>query len=81
MGQYRIEIIAVGGHGCERGITDGQTSPGCQRMGCPDCEARRFVRQLQTQGNSVEKAELTHWPGTAGEVRDDLLSGRRTGNF
>ncbi len=80
MGRYRIEIVAVGGHGCNRDIKEGGTSYGCGRMGCPDCEARRFVRELQ-RSQTVEKAEFTHWPGTPTEVRDDLLTGKRGGSF
>ena len=81
MGTYRIEIQAVGGHGCQRDVTDGQVVYGCGRIGCPDCEAREFVWRLREKGQSVEKATLTHWPGTPSEVSDDLLTGIRAGSF
>jgi hypothetical protein len=81
MGQYRIEITAVGGHGCQREIKDGGTTYGCGRIGCPDCEAREFVRRLQSKGQSIESATLTHWPGQVSEVTDNLLSGERKGSF
>mgnify|MGYP001617174431 FL=1 len=81
MGQYRIEITAVGGHGCERQVKDGQKVWGCRRMGCPDCETRNFVDSLRRQGQSIEKATLTHWPETPTEVRDDLVTSMRTGSF
>ena len=80
MGQFRIEIVAVGGHGCKREIGDGEVVEGCGNPGCPDCETRAFVASFR-QRNSVEKATFTHWPGTPGEVQDDLLTGKRTGSF
>jgi hypothetical protein len=81
MGQYRIEITAVGVHGCMREVPSGGTVLGCRQMDCPDCQAREFVRQLQRTGSSIESATLTHWPGQEAEVRDDLRTGTRTGSF
>lgn len=81
MGSYNIEIEAVGGHGCQREVKDGDKVFGCGRMGCPDCETRRFIKTLRDGGSSVSKAKLTHWPGQESEVQDDLLTGIRTGNF
>lgn len=82
MGLYRIEIEAVGGHGCKREIKSGEKSFGCGSLHCPDCMARLFVRILSMLlGNTVQKAKLTHWPGEQCEVQDDLLTGERTGNF
>ena len=81
MGQFRIEITAVGGHGCQREVKDGGVVYGCRQMDCPDCQARDFVKQLKTRGCSVEAATLTHWPSLPSEIKDDLVSGRRTGSF
>ena len=81
MGQFRIEVTAVGGHGCQREIKDGGTVLDCGQPDCPDCLARRFVEQLKDAGNNVEAAELKHWPGTPSEVRDNLLTGVRSGSF
>lgn len=80
MGRFRITITAVGGHGCQREIKDTGRVHGCRRMGCPDCETRRFV-ELMKQQNSVEGATITHWPGQPSQVEDNLLSGVRTGSF
>ena len=86
MGNSRIEIEVWGNHGCDRNIKDGGKVIGCGRMGCVDCETRRFVKQLQSS-NSVTSARLIHWPkpGTAEPlphtVIDDLLSGARSGSF
>jgi hypothetical protein len=82
MGMFRVEVQAVGGHGCQRQIKDGQQVQNyCGSPGCPDCVAREFVRALKRTGAMVEKAEIIHWPGQTSEVRDDMLSGVRTGNF
>jgi len=82
MGNFRIEIDAVGGHGCQREIGDGETvTQWCGQSSCPDCKARAFVADLKSTGNSIAKATLTHWPGMPSQVQDDLLSGKRTGSF
>lgn len=82
MGNYRIEIDAVGGHGCNRDVKSGDKTYGCGSWHCPDCIARFFVSILRTLlGNTVNKATLTHWPGEQGEVKDDLLTGERKGSF
>lgn len=70
MGQYRIEITAVGGHGCQRELKDGSAVVGCGRMDCPDCLTARFVADLARAGNNIEDASLTHWPGQLHAVVD-----------
>ena len=81
MGTYQIEIQAVGGHGCQREVDNGQIVYGCGRMDCPDCQAREFVAQLKRRGSTIDTAILVHWPNTESEVRDDLVSGKRSGSF
>jgi hypothetical protein len=81
MGNYRVEIEAVGGHGCQREVKEGSVVYGCGRRDCPDCAAREFVAELKRKGNSMVHARLIHWPGTPTEVQDDLLTGIRKGNF
>ena len=83
MGNFRIEIEAVGGHGCQREIKDGGEVYGCKAMGCPDCEARRFLKQFlaATGITAPVKATFTHWPGQPSEVVDDLHTGIRKGSF
>lgn len=86
MGDFRVTIEAVGGHGCERDKGTDETVIGCERPGCPDCMAREFVRRLKRSGAQVKKATIDHWPADlgydpAGEVHDDLLTGVRTGAF
>jgi len=75
MGNFTVEVKAVGGHGCQREIKDGGTVGDCGNPGCPDCLARRFVADLKKQGQSVETAFLTHWPGQESQVIDNERSG------
>lgn len=96
MGDFRITIDAVGGHGCQREIKDGGHVNPCGQPSCPDCQARAFVEQLKATGTNVRQATLEHWPAKmlnyetppvlvdrtegVGPV-DDLLTGVRTGSF
>lgn len=91
MGDFRIVIEAVGGHGCQRSVPAGGAVGRCENEHCPDCKAREFVSELK-RSNNVSKAELIHWPahGTAisttpGAVivrpKDDLLGGTRVVPF
>jgi hypothetical protein len=84
MGDFRIEIQGTGGHGCSREVKDGEIVSGCGLEYCPDCIARRFVSELKTKGllsQPQNSATLIHWPGHVTEVRDDLITGIRHGNF
>lgn len=90
MGDYRITIEAMGGHGCGRNAADGEVVTRCNGPSCPDCRAIAFVRGLKESGNVVKVATLEHWPvpGAAGGTRtenpgpiDDLLEGTRRGTF
>lgn len=71
MGNYRIEIEAVGGHGCNREAKAGQVVAGCQKMGCPDCELRRLLDALVRNGSSLTIARFVNWPGSPEEVVDE----------
>lgn len=85
MGTFRVEVQAVGGHGCQRELKEGATVHGCGSPSCPDCIARDFVQKLTAAGVFFGDAEgyarITHWPGQPGEVRDDLITGKRSGSF
>lgn len=51
MGAFRIEILGVGGHGCERKAKPGDKLHGrCGRFNCPDCLAYEFTQQLRQRG-------------------------------
>jgi len=90
MGDYRIVVEAVGGHGCGREANDGEVVKRCGEPHCPDCIAIQFIARLKNTGNSVAVATIEHWPvpGVAGSTRietpgpvDDLLTGVRRGRF
>lgn len=87
MGDFRVVVEALGGHGCQREKGTGETVIGCDKPGCPDCMAREFVRRLKRSGATVKRAEIQHWPAdlpgytVEGQVHDDLLTGERTGAF
>jgi len=81
MGNFVIDVEAVGGHGCQREKGDGARIESCGSPGCPDCLTRRFVEELRRVGCSLVRGRLIHWPGQQGSVEDDLLSGIRTGSF
>jgi hypothetical protein len=81
MGNFRVEVEFVGGHGCQRENKDGSLVYGCGHRNCPDCTAREFVAELKRNGNIPVSAVLRHWPGTETEVVDDLLTRVRKGNF
>ena len=90
MGDFRIIVDAVGGHGCQREVKDGgAVKDDCGQPSCPDCAARGFITKLKAQGCSVAAAKLYHWPQIMadgllrerGGPIDDLLSGKRSGSF
>lgn len=81
MGDFRIEVNATGGHGCQRELKDGADVKDCGNPSCPDCLARRFVRDLTNQGQLVKDALLIHWPNGTPTIVDNLLTGKRSGNF
>jgi hypothetical protein len=72
MGDFRITVKAVGGHGCQREVKDGGTVYGCRSMICPDCITARYVSEMKRAGVAVEAATIEHWPGTANQVIDEF---------
>ena len=81
MGDFRIEVNATGGHGCQRDFGNKEKVEGCGLPGCPDCLAREFVAKLKESGNQVRDALLVHWPNGPGTVVDNLLTKERSGSF
>ena len=82
MGEFRIVIDAIGGHGDEREVGDGGT---LHYSLYPERSlalvAFEAVAELRKRGATVTGATLIHWPGTPGEVVDDVLAGTRKGSF
>lgn len=83
MGQFRLEISAIGAHGCDRKARTGEKLFNrCGKFGCADCMAYDFVQSLRVKGFTVEGAKFTHFPGARQEVIDDLLvNERKLGEF
>jgi hypothetical protein len=90
MGNFRVEIQAVGNHGCQREVKNGGIVEGCGQPNCVDCITRDYVKKLKDSGayfsatgdrDTMGYAKLTHWPGANGTVHDDLLTRIRSGSF
>lgn len=80
MGNFRLEAEWIGGHGCQREKKSGETVEGCGEAYCPDCRIRKFVAEMNAACSPVS-AILRHWPGHASEVKDNLNTKIREGNF
>lgn len=82
MGNFRITISGVGGHGVDRGKGHGETVDfAAGGDSTPDAIAKRLVDELVASGAQVSEATVHHWPGQDSQVVDSLLSGRRCGSF
>lgn len=78
MGDFRIEIEGSGTHGCARNAKPGGPPfYGCGKMGCVDCELRRFLSEPSFR-NAVRTVVLIHYPDTPNEVIDEytVIDGR-----
>lgn len=68
MGAFKIEIVGVGGHGCDRVTVAGQKLYGrCGRFTCPDCLAFDFTQRLRQagmvrEGDTAAGQEVQHSP-------------------
>lgn len=68
MGDFRIIIDAVGGHGQDREKKDGEvvdfthSGSGYHSSKNPESIAQVLVAALQGTGCSIESAKVIHWP-------------------
>lgn len=68
MGNFRIVIDAVGGHGQDRGKKDGEVvdftkqSESYHSDDTPEAIAKRAVDELKAKGTNVLHAKVYHWP-------------------
>ncbi len=82
MGNFKIEIEAVGGHGFSRETKEGERIPyESAHENDPDRLAREFVQSLATKGCNVVFAELTHWPESTPIVDNLATATRGPGDF
>lgn len=84
MGNFKIEIEAVGGHGIQREVKQGEAIAYVNADPRePDRKAFDFVQQLKEAGmfGYGGSAKLIHWPDTT-PIVDNLLTGiREHGDF
>lgn len=92
MGDFRIIVNAIGGHGQDRAKKSGDVVDFSEGgYNSPEAIAKRFVDELKAKGVNVESAVVVHWPldnyggqtqnGRTSQIIDDLLTGKRTGSF
>lgn len=85
MGDFRIIIDAVGGHGQDRGKKDGeivdfkQASDNYRDENTPEAIALRCVEELKTKGCSVQGARVIHWPADNYPQSESNPNGRMPG--
>lgn len=78
MGNFKIEISAVGGHMVDRDKKHLENVDFNESgEDTPDAIAKRCVDDLIATGCSDVSAIITHWPGTETQVVDDLVTGVR----
>lgn len=89
MGDFRIVIDTVGGHGQDRDNEGG--SPVNFGENTPEAYFKKCVEEAISKGiiSSDTKAKVIHWPtdnypesrNPEKQIVDDLLTGERTGSF
>lgn len=70
MGDFRVEIKATGGHGCDRAAKNGDPVKVCNSPTCPDCDVARLMQKWAHAG-MLRSASFTHWPGQDSEIVDE----------
>jgi len=91
MGDFRIVINGIGGHGQDRDKKNGEIVNFQEDPSSPDALAENFVKALKEKGISIEDASIIHWPldNYGGQLKnersqqivDDLQTGKRIGSF
>jgi hypothetical protein len=92
MGDFRIVINAIGGHGQDRSKKNGEVVDfNADGPNSPEGLAKEFVEKLKANGVNVEDAQVIHWPldNYGGQLKnerttqivDDLITGKRIGSF
>lgn len=75
-------ITGVGSHGVNREAKDGeQVNFNAEGDKSPDAIAKKITEELIASVASIDSAKLIHWPGQECEIVDDLVTGKRKGNF
>jgi len=92
MGDFRIVIEAVGGHGQDRDKKTGDVVDfSLGGPSCPEALALKFIEAMKEAGMGPTSAYIVHWPldnyggqlknNRSSQIMDDLLTGKRNGSF
>lgn len=93
MGDFRIVIDAIGGHGQDREKKDGEVvdftkiNEVFNSYNTPEQVTKDFIAGLRIIGCSVQSAKIIHWPidnypdQRTTQIEDDLITCKRSGNF
>lgn len=94
MGDFRIVIDTVGGHGQDREKKNGEIVDfGSDQLNSPEAYFKKCIEDAIAKGiiSSDTTAKVIHWPldnyggpeknGRTAYIADDLLTGKRTGSF
>jgi hypothetical protein len=92
MGDFRIVIEAVGGHGQDRDKKTGDVVDFLQGGDrTPEALALKFIEAMKEAGMTPNQAYIVHWPldnyggqlknNRSSQIVDDFLTGKRNGSF
>ena len=86
MGDFRIVVEGLGGHGVQRDKGDGATIDfAVEGVHTADAMGAELVTLLRSYGVQVKVARIEHWPADLGYSEpgpvDDLLTGKRQGDW
>lgn len=74
MGDFRVTVNAVGGHGCERNVTDGGVVYGCRITA-------RYVADMRRAGQPGEPGEVADHFDVESSTATLLAPHKRVGSF
>jgi hypothetical protein len=73
MGDFRVEVLGTGNHGCNRDRKSGEKVYGCGNINCADCITAEYIAKLKRAGTIIKSAKLIHWPEQPNTVSDLFL--------
>lgn len=93
MGDFRIVIDTIGGHGQDRDKKDGEIVDFGSTENSPEAFFKKAIEDAIAKGiiSSDTTAHVIHWPldnyegqlknGRSVQIVDNLMTGKRTGSF
>jgi hypothetical protein len=70
MGDFRVTVEGIGGHGWDRKAKAGDELVSCSRTDCPDCLTAKYITDMK-RITSIHKATFHHWPA---DMKDHTLN-------